>query len=238
MLTLRSRLSRRPRTARRVAITGARGALGRAVSVTFQAAGWSVAAINRAEAGADRTDRAVQIGGFDLRDPGAAQAAFDLAAERLGGVDALVNLAGDFSWTPVSRGGLDAWSDLFDANLRTCVNMCAAAVAGLSDGGAIVNVGAAAAERAGAGMGAYAASKAGVARLTESLAAELGGRVRVNAILPMIIDTPRNRADMPDADPAAWTHPGAIADLALFLASPTSRAVNGALVSATAPSTF
>ena len=101
---------------------------------------------------------------------------------------------------------------MFKANLLTCANMCRAAVGALSDGGAIVNIGAAAAERAGAGMGPYAASKAGVARLTEGLAAELSGRIRVNAVLPLILDTPRNRADMPDADPLTWTASDAVAD--------------------------
>ena len=217
-------------------VTGARGALGRAVTAAFRDAGWSVASIGQAPPDGGEGSDPLHLGGVDLRDAGAAQAAFDTARQTLGGVDALVNLAGQFVWTHLSADALDAWPALFDANLRTCANMCAAARAGLNDGGAIVNIGAAAAERAGAGMGAYAASKAGVGRLTESLAAELGGRIRVNAVLPLIIDTPRNRADMPDADPSTWTHPAAIADLVLFLASPTSRALNGALIPATAAS--
>jgi NAD(P)-dependent dehydrogenase (short-subunit alcohol dehydrogenase family) len=172
--------------------------------------------------------------GADLRDPVAAEAAFQRAHSALGGVDVLINLAGAFEWAPLSPQGLGVWLSLFEANLRTCANMCAAAVAGLSDGGAIVNIGAAAAEHSGAGMGAYAASKAGVARLTESLAAELRGRIRVNAILPLTLDTPQNRRDMPDVDPASWTNPAAIADIVLFLASDASRAINGALIQATA----
>jgi NAD(P)-dependent dehydrogenase (short-subunit alcohol dehydrogenase family) len=115
-------------------------------------------------------------------------------------------------------------------NVTSCLNMCRAAVAGLSDGGAIVNVGAAASEHAAAGMGPYAASKAAVARLTEALAAELGGRIRVNAVMPLTMDTPANRRDMPNVDPRTWTTPGAVADAIVFLASPQSRAINGALV--------
>ena len=80
-------------------------------------------------------------------------------------------------------------------------------------------------------MGAYAASKAAVHRLTEALAAELAtDGITVNAVLPSIIDTPANRADMPDADFSTWVQPQAIADVILFLASPAARAVTGALI--------
>ena len=98
-------------------------------------------------------------------------------------------------------------------------------------GGSIVNVGAGAAAKAGAGMGAYAASKSGVARLTEALAEELKDRaITVNAVLPSIIDTPTNRADMPDADTATWVKPAAVAEVILFLASPAARSISGALI--------
>ena len=91
-----------------------------------------------------------------------------------------------------------------------------------------------AAIKADMGMGAYAASKAGVHRLTEALATELAGTgVTVNAILPSIIDTPTNRADMPDADYSAWVKPQAIADAIGFLASDQARAITGALIPAT-----
>ena len=83
-------------------------------------------------------------------------------------------------------------------------------------------------------MGAYAASKSGVARLTEALAAELLDRgVRVNAVAPSIIDTPLNRRDMPDADFERWVAPEALAEVVAFLLSPAARAMTGALLPVT-----
>src|SRR5690606_38004069 len=116
----------------------------------------------------------------------------------------------------------------------TAVNACKAALPQLLESkGAIVSVGANGAVKAAAGMGAYAASKAGVHRLTESLADELKGRVRVNAVLPSIIDTAANRADMPEADFSAWVRPEELARVMLFLASDEASAVTGALVPVT-----
>jgi NAD(P)-dependent dehydrogenase (short-subunit alcohol dehydrogenase family) len=100
--------------------------------------------------------------------------------------------------------------------------------------GSIVNIGAAASIKAAMGMGAYAASKAGVARLTEALAEELKSEgVRVNAVLPSIIDTPTNRADMPDAEFDRWVSPQELANVIAFLLSKEASAVTGALVPVT-----
>ncbi|MDE1145949.1 MAG: SDR family NAD(P)-dependent oxidoreductase [Azospirillaceae bacterium] len=221
----------------KVIITGGAGVLGKAVAAAFKAAGHGVAVVDHAPAPVGATDGLVHVGGVDLTDAAAALAAFAQAKAGLGGADVLVNVAGGFRWQTVADGDPAAWDKLFAINARTCLNMSRAAIGadGLADGGAIVNVGAAAAEKAGAGMGAYAASKAAVARLTESLAAELGGRIRVNAVLPLVMDTPQNRADMPDVDPKSWTTTAAVADAIVFLASHQARAINGALVPVTAP---
>jgi len=202
----------------KVLVTGGLGVLGQAVVAAFEAQGHQVALIAR---GIDKSKRATALtfSGFDLTNPEAAAKAFEKASEALGGADVLVNAAGGFDFSTLSDSEARLWEDLFRANLLTCSNMCRAAVSGLSGGGAIINVGA-----------------AGVARLTESLAAELGGRIRVNAVLPLILDTPQNRADMPDADPASWTAPAAVADAIVFLASNAARAVNGVLLPVTAPS--
>jgi NAD(P)-dependent dehydrogenase (short-subunit alcohol dehydrogenase family) len=151
-------------------------------------------------------------------------------------VHALLNIAGGFAWQTLAEGDAATWERMFTLNLKSAVNACRAALPHLIEtSGAIVNVGSAAAAlvQAGAGMGAYAASKAGVHKLTESLAEEMKGRVRVNAVLPSIIDTPQNRKDMPNVDPAIWVAPDDLARVMLFLASDAARAVTGALVPVT-----
>jgi NAD(P)-dependent dehydrogenase (short-subunit alcohol dehydrogenase family) len=218
--------------AQRVLITGGFGALGQAVARAFEAAGASVALIDLAPAPANAAP--AQIGGVDLTDPDQAGRAFLAAKAALGGADVVANVAGGFVWEKVT-GDAAAWRRMFEINLLSCLNMCRAAATGLEDGGAIVNVTAAASERAAAGMAPYAASKSAVSRLTEAFAAELGGRIRVNAVMPLTMDTPANRRDMPNVDPKSWTTPAAVADAIVFLASPQSRAINGAVVPVTNP---
>jgi NAD(P)-dependent dehydrogenase (short-subunit alcohol dehydrogenase family) len=120
-----------------------------------------------------------------------------------------------------------------DLNARSILHTARAVVPHMlaAGQGCIVNVGAAGAARGGAAMGAYAASKSAVARLTESMSAELRERgVRVNCVLPTIIDTPENRAAMPKANPALWVAPADLANVIAFLASDAARAVHGASI--------
>jgi NAD(P)-dependent dehydrogenase (short-subunit alcohol dehydrogenase family) len=213
-------------------ITGGFGALGSGLAEAALAAGWKVALIDFAPAPTRALD-ALAIGGVDLAEPAAAEAAFAKAAEHLGTIDALINVAGGFAWETVEDGSLETWDRLYRLNVRSCLVASRAALPHIakSKAGRIVNVGANAATKAAMGMGAYTASKSGVARLTEALAEELKGKgITVNAVLPSIIDTPANRADMPDADHSAWVSPADLAAVILFLASPPARAVTGALV--------
>jgi len=118
-------------------------------------------------------------------------------------------------------------------NLRTAVACAKAALPHLLKGGngRIINIGAMGALKARAGMGGYAASKAGVAKLTEALADELKDRgITVNALLPSTLDTPRNRLDMPAADFSRWVAPAAIGDVIAFLMSDAAAAITGALI--------
>ncbi len=218
-----------------IAVTGGLGALGRCVVARLLDAGARVACLDLAEPGpAVAADpRLLVLGGVDAGDGEAVRTALDRAAAQFGRLDGLVNIAGGFRWETLADGSLDTWDRLYRMNLRSAVAACQAALPHLTAAGAgsIVNIGALGAVKAGNGMGAYAASKAGVARLTESLAEELkDAGIRVNAVLPSIIDTPANRVDMPDADASRWVAPEALADAILFLLSPAARAVTGALL--------
>jgi NAD(P)-dependent dehydrogenase (short-subunit alcohol dehydrogenase family) len=212
-------------------VTGGFGVLGRAVAEAALAAGAFVAIPGREPAEKiPPRDRLLVLGGVDLTDFAAAKGAMEKAAELFGKIDGLANIAGGFRWQTLGDGDLAGWTDLFRMNVLTAATAAKAALPYLRAAqGAIVNVASAPAKKAGAGMGAYAASKAGVLRLTESLAEEeKNAGVRVNAVLPTIIDTPRNRAEMPKADFSRWVKPEDLAKTILFLLSEDARAVTGA----------
>lgn len=208
-----------------IVVTGAFGALGRAVVAELSARGFRTAAIDLAPAPHAESD-VLALGGIDLTDAKAVAAAFDAVARQLGSIDGLVNVAGGFAWELVAGAGIAQWEAMQRINLHTAV-LSSQAVLKQMQAGAIVNVGAAGAVNPAAGMAAYAAAKAGVMALTESLAAELKPHVRVNAVLPTILDTPANRHDMPDADHTAWVQPAAAAKVIAFLLSDDAAAVTG-----------
>lgn len=218
---------------RSVIITGGFGVLGRAVAEAFREGGDRVARIDFAPSAADENPGGLDLGGVDLTDAEQAEAAVERVRAELGGIDVLVNVAGGFVWETLDDGGPATWAKMFAMNATTCVTMTKAALPILraTPGAAIVNIGAGSALNAGAGMGAYAASKQAVHKLTESLAAELAGTdCTINAVLPSIIDTPVNRADMPYADYAQWVQPASLAKVIQFLASPCARTISGALI--------
>lgn len=221
-----------------VIITGAAGNLGRATATAFAEAGARRVLLDNnadglraafGEDGADQVSVAV-----DLSDEAGLKRAVDGALAKFGRIDVLCNIAGGFRMGhPVHETPTDVWRLMIDLNAGSLIRMSQAVVPHMiaAGSGKIVNVAAMGGLRGGAKMGAYAAAKSAVMRLTESMSAELRDKnINVNCVLPSIIDTPANRADMPKADPKKWVDPRALADVIVFLASDRARAVHGAAV--------
>jgi len=216
-------------------ITGALGALGRVVVASAIAKGARVAGVDHAKAQMPASTERMEIGSVDLSDAAQAREAIDTVVKHFGKLDALINIAGGFTFETVADGSPASWQRMYALNVLTALNAARAAIPHLaaSPAGRIVNIGAMGALQAGSGMGAYAASKAGVHRLTEALAAEWKGKITVNAVLPSTIDTAANRASMPNADFSKWVAPRELADVILFLASDAASGVTGALIPVT-----
>lgn len=216
-----------------IVVTGAAGALGKVVCATLAEAGYKVIGVDLADMSPETVSLAVS--GVDLTDEASVGRAFTAIGENVESLHGLVNIAGAFRWETIADGSPGTWDLLYRVNVRTALLATLAAIPLLKKaGGSIVNVGAAASVKAGVGMGAYAASKSGVARLTESLAEEMkDAGVRVNAVLPSIIDTVANRSDMPDADVDRWVAPQALAGVIAFLLSDAAAPITGALLPVT-----
>ena len=221
-----------------VIVTGAAGNLGRATASLLAERGFSIVAVDRV-VGASQAwldglalpARHLAISGIDLGDPAACDGVVARTLDRYGRVDGLVHTVGGFDAAPIAAAGSDLWERLFRLNTLTTVNMFRPAIAAMRPArrGSLVAIGAGAALKAPAGLAAYAASKSAVLRLVESFAAELKAEgIRVNAVLPSTIDTPQNRAAMPDADPSAWVTPRQLAEVIAFLISDAASGVTGA----------
>ncbi len=206
-----------------VTVTGAAGALGMAVAEAFQAKGATVTGIDIVS-----TDTTFTLHQADLIDP---EDARRVVAE-IGQIDVLANIAGGFTMgDTVDSTSDETWDFMYNLNARTVFNMVRAVVPQMVDRqrGKIVNIGALNALSGIGHMAAYSASKSVVIRLTESLAEELKTKnINVNCVLPSIIDTSRNREDMPKANFSTWVTPEAMAKVVLFLASSSADPIHGA----------
>lgn len=219
-----------------VVVTGAAGALGKAVAAAFLAGGASVLAVDLNAAALDAAWNGrlnVLAVAVDLTDADAAKAAIGAALDgRAPAV--LCNIAGGFDMGPAVHETGDAlWRRMMDLNVGTLINASAAVVPAMLAAGAgkVINVGAASAASGKGAMGAYCAAKSAVARLTESMSAELrAAGINVNAVAPGMLDTPANRAAMPDADTSKWVTLGELAAVIEFLASPRAGAVHGVVI--------
>jgi len=210
-----------------VVVTGAAGALGRAVVDFFAANGATVAQLDVLE-----IDNGHYSARCDLLDARDCQRAVDAIVARLGTIDVLANIAGGFTMGEAVHETSDAtWDFMMGLNARSVLNMARAVVPVMLRGGAgkVVNIGAGAGQAGIAQLGAYSASKSVVIRLTEAMAGELKAQgINVNCILPSVIDTERNRQDMPDADFSRWVTPDAMAKVIGFLASEAAAPIHGA----------
>jgi NAD(P)-dependent dehydrogenase (short-subunit alcohol dehydrogenase family) len=210
------------KTSRVVMITGAAGNLGRAVSKAFTDLGSQVVAVDLPT---------------NLLDQAQVDATVQRTIEQFKRIDVLCNIAGGFRMgTAVHETSDKDWNFLLDLNARTVLHTARAVVPHMisAGGGKIVNIGAYAAQKGAAQMGAYIASKSAVIRLTETMAAELREKnINVNCVLPTVIDTPENRAAMPKVDPGRWVAPADLASVIVFLASDAARAIHGAAVPVT-----
>ncbi len=215
-----------------VLVTGAAGALGQAVVEHFAARGAKLAQLDVVE-----IDNGHYCAVCDLTDTrSTASAVADVVAE-LGAIDVLANIAGGFKMgESVHETTAETWDFLMGLNAESVLNMARAVVPQMltQGGGKIVNIGAGAGLSGIAQMGAYSASKSVVIRLTEAMASELRTQnINVNCILPSVIDTPRNRADMPEADFSKWVTPAAMAEVVGFLVSGAATPIHGAAVPVT-----
>ncbi len=223
-----------------VLVTGAGGNLGRAVAHAFAEEGAALALIDLKEGALHETQAGLGVKVNALSIPCNLidrQSVSDMMRRALAHfkrIDVLANIAGGFSMGPSVHETEDKdWDFMMDINARTVFNTCRAVIPQMLEqgGGRIINISARAAETGKARMAPYCASKAAVLTLTQSLAAEHKfNDINVNAILPGTIDTPQNRAAMPDADPSNWVPPTALAEVVKFLASDAARCISGAAV--------
>lgn len=224
-----------------ILVTGGSGNLGQAVVHAFEAAGARLVVPDRGTgrlaglfpALANRPDHFLAEG-FNTTEPEGLERLVQAVHARFGRIDALVNTIGGYqAGQPLHETSLETWEAMLNLNARSVFIACRVVIPGmLARGyGQIVNVAAGAALKGGANESAYSASKSAVARLTESMAAEYGrSGLRVNAVLPGTLDTPQNRAALPDADFSRWVTPAALAEVIRFLCSGTGTAINGALI--------
>jgi NAD(P)-dependent dehydrogenase (short-subunit alcohol dehydrogenase family) len=215
-------------------VSGAAGNLGKAVADALERAGARLVLVDLSE------DRLNALYGAaerltlpaDLTDEASVAQAVAQALSRYGRIDLLANIAGGFTMGPaLHETPTGTWEFMLNLNARSAFLLSRAVIPHMlrQGGGRIVNVAARAAVQPKGRMVPYCVSKAAVVTLTEGMAAEYRDRnINVNCVLPGTIDTPQNRADMPDADFGQWVLPAALADAILFLFSDAARAVSGA----------
>lgn len=222
-----------------VIVTGAAGGLGRAVAQYFKGNGAAVVHVDYSDdilskCFPEQNEPNCLYLSADLTSRESCVDCFSKVHEQFGRIDVLCNIAGGFLMgEPVHETSDKTWDFLFDLNTRSILNTSASVVPSMLQAGSgkIINIAAGAATKGAAKMGAYIASKSAVMRLTESMALELReSNINVNSIMPSVMDTPTNRADMPSADFSKWVQPNSVAQVIGFLASPAAKDIHGASI--------
>jgi NAD(P)-dependent dehydrogenase (short-subunit alcohol dehydrogenase family) len=224
-----------------VFIAGAGGNLGSSVASKFHSCGANLVLIDYSQEQVQRlfpeliaSDQHLIFQGVDVNRRSMIDAIVEKVMDRFGKVDVLVNTIGGYrGGTPIHEMTDETWDLLFNLNARPVFNLARAITPIMKDAksGKIIHVSARLGMQGSANHSVYSAAKSAVIRITESMAQELKyDGINVNCILPGTIDTPQNRASRPDADFSHWVSPDAIADVILFLASESARAITGASI--------
>jgi NAD(P)-dependent dehydrogenase (short-subunit alcohol dehydrogenase family) len=228
-------------TGKVVIVTGAAGNLGSGVAQAFLKSGANLVLVDHSQGKfaslfpdlINSKDHLLEEG-VDLTEKEPVNRLADKVYNQFGSIYALVNIAGGYrGGTPVHDTPLETWDFLLNLNARTVFSACQAVIPIMLNQGSgkIINIAARQGLKGGAKMGAYSVSKSAVIRLTESMSAELKAHnINVNCILPGTIDTPENREAMPASDFNRWVSPNDLAEVILFLASPSARAIHGASI--------
>ncbi len=214
-----------------VIITGGSGALGQVVVPAFVDAGARVIIVDRHSRATEA--QGVRVMTADVTNEADIRRLVEAIMEKVGQIDALINLVGGFAMGRVVETDLSLWQQMLTMNLTAAFLLSKAVLPHMlqQQTGRIVHVAARAAVEPFPGAAAYVVSKAGLSALIRALALELAGSgVTVNGLLPTTIDTPVNRKSMPDADPSKLVNPTSIAEMLIFLVSNEARQTNGALI--------
>lgn len=222
-----------------VMIAGAGGNLGSSVATNFLASGANLILVDYDQDSIERlfpdlieSNQHIIFQGFDVNDRSSTDKLISSAMEKYGKIDVLVNTIGGYrGGSPLHETTDETWNMLFNLNARAVFNLSRAIIPILkgAQSGKIIHISARRGLQGAANEAVYSAAKSAVIRLTESMAQELKfDGINVNCVLPGTIDTPQNRAAMPDADFSRWVDPDAIANVILFLASDSARGITGA----------
>jgi NAD(P)-dependent dehydrogenase (short-subunit alcohol dehydrogenase family) len=224
-----------------IIVTGAAGNLGSAIARRLSRHGaqlilTDMSAERVAALAKDLPGPVGAVANADVRTHASCAAIVAAALDRFGRVDGLANTVGAFRLASITEGAADDWSMLLDLNALTALRLSQAVLPSMAAQGygRIVNVAAGAGQKSFAGASVYAASKAALLRITETISEEhKGDGVTANCVMPGTMQTPQNAAAMPDADRSMWVEPDAVASLVAFLLSKDAGAITGAAIPAT-----